>query len=127
MADFSYGVDGRLILVPVMLHSPIGTVRARFVLDTGASLTIVDHRVAGTIGYESRHAVAPSRVSSASGKEHGFKIKVEGFEALGKQFRNFEVACHALLEQGVEGLIGMNFLEQFDFCIYPSKKIIRIA
>jgi clan AA aspartic protease (TIGR02281 family) len=126
MADFFYGIDKRLILVPVVLHSPMGSVRARFVFDTGASLTIVDYRIAETIGYESHHAVAPSQVSSASGKEHGFRIKVASFETLGKQRANFEVACHALLEQGVEGLIGMNFIEQFDFCVYPSKNMIRI-
>lgn len=126
MADFSYGVDKRLILVPVVLHSLAGTVRARFVLDTGASFTIVDYRIAETIGYEPHHAVAPSMVSSATGKERGFKIKVASFETLGKRVENFEVACHSLLEQGVEGLVGMNFLEKFEFCIFPTKNIIRI-
>lgn len=115
MADFSYEIDKRLILVPVTLRSPTGTVRARFVLDTGASFTIVDYRIAETIGYEPHHAVAPSRVSSASGKEQGFRIKVASFETLGKRMENFEVACHSLLEQGVEGLVGMNFLEQFEY------------
>lgn len=126
MANFSYSVDKRLILVPVKLHSPSGVVRARFVLDTGASFTIVDRRIAETIGYFPTHAVSPSRVSSAAGKEEGYRIKVAAFETLGHRIENFEVACHALLEQGVEGLIGMNFLEQFDFCIYPSKETIRI-
>ena len=126
MANFSYEVDKNLILIPVTLHSSTGSVRARFVLDTGASITIVDHRIAETIGYGPRHAVAPSRVTSAAGKEHGFRIKIESFETLGKRLENFEVACHALLEQGVEGLIGMNFLKQFDFCVFPSKNVISI-
>lgn len=126
MADHSYARDKRLILVPVKLHSPNGVVRTRFVLDTGASWTVVDHRVAATIGYTPAHAVSPSRVSSASGKEEGFRIHIAAFEAIGKRLERFEVACHSLLEQGVEGLIGMNFLERFDFCIFPSKHILRI-
>ncbi len=126
MADFSYGIDKRLILVPVILSSPQGTVRARFVLDTGASHTIIDYRIAESIGYSSKNAIAPSRVSSAAGKEEGFRLHIAAFETLGKRIENFEVACHALLEQGVEGLLGMTFLERFDFCIYPSRQVIRI-
>ncbi len=126
MADLPYSVDKRLIIVPVKLHSLSGVVRARFVLDTGASLTIVDHRIAETIGYSSANATSPSRVTSAAGKEEGFRIRVASFETLGKRLVDFEVACHSLLEQGVEGLIEMNFLEQFDFSIFPSKQVIRI-
>lgn len=126
MADFSFFVDKRLITVPVRIYRGAHFFDARFVLDTGASHTIMDYRIAGSIGYSRTDAVSPSRVSSASGKEEGFKVKVTMFETLGKRIENFDVACHSLLEQGVEGLIGMNFLERFDFCIYPSKRAIRI-
>lgn len=126
MADFTYSVDKRLILVPVKICSPRGVVQARFVVDTGASLTIVDRRIVESAGYSSVDAIAPSRVSSAAGKEEGYRLHLHAFETLGKRIENLEVACHALLEQGVEGLIGMNFLEQFDFCVYPSGKTIRI-
>lgn len=126
MADNPYIVDKRLILVPVRLHSPFGAVRARFVLDTGASCTIVDHRIAEGIGYSPVNAVSSSRVSSATGMEEGFRIRMAFFEALGERMANFEIACHTLLEQGVEGLLGMNFLEQFDFCIFPSQQVIRM-
>ncbi len=82
--------------------------------------------ISALIGYTKKDAVATSCVSSASGKEECFRIHLSVFETLGKRLEGFEVACHSLLEQGVEWLIGMNFLEQFDFCIFPSKKIIRI-
>ena len=126
MADFSYLVDKKLITVPVRLYSGTHFIDARFVLDTGASHTIIDHRIAASIGYSSLNAVASSRVSSAAGKEEGFRIQLAALETLGKRIEHFDVACHALLEQGVEGLIGMNFLERFDFCIFPAKRIIRI-
>lgn len=126
MADFPYFVDKRLITIPVRIYSGSHFIDARFVLDSGASYTIIDHRIAESIGYLPNMAISTSRVSSAAGKEEGFRIKVAAFETLGKRLEDFEVACHALLEQGVEGLIGMNFLEQFDFCIYPTKNTIRI-
>lgn len=126
MANHTFFVDKRLIIVPVRLHGSKHFFDAQFVLDTGASYTIVDHRIAESIGYTQNNATAPSRVSSATGKEEGFRIKIASIETLGKCLVDFEVACHALLEQGVEGLIGMNFLEKFDFCIFPSKKNIQI-
>ena len=126
MADFPYRIEKRLIIVPVTLRSPTHFFKAQFVLDTGASYTIIDYRIAESLGYSRHDACAPSRVSSAIGKEEGFRIRLEALEALGKNLSPFEVACHSLFEQGVEGLLGMTFLEQFNFCIYPAKRIIRI-
>ena len=111
----------------VRLSGPKGISDTEFVLDTGASYTIIDHRLAEFLGYSEGDAFSPSRVSSAAGKEEGYRIKIDALESLGKRFSPFEVACHSLYEQGVTGLLGMTFLEQFDFCIFPSKKIIRIS
>lgn len=127
MADYAYRLDHRLILVEVCLSGPKGTFDAEFVLDTGASYTIIDHRLAKYLGYSKEDAFSPSRVSSALGKEEGYRIRVEAMEALGKKFSPFEVACHSLYEQGVAGLLGMTFLERIDFCIFPSKQLIRVA
>lgn len=126
MADHSFHLDHRLMLVEVRLSGPNGTFDAEFVLDTGASYTIIDHRLAGYLGYSKEDAFSPSRVSSAVGKEEGYRVQIESIEALGKKFSPFEVACHSLYEQGVNGLLGMTFLERFDFCVFPSKRIIRV-
>lgn len=127
MADIAYRLDRELIIVPVTIFSPTHFFRANFVLDTGASHTIIDYRIAESIGYARQDASAPSRVSSAVGKEEGYRLRIESIEALGNKISPFEIACHRLYEQGVEGLLGMTFLKNFDFCIFPSKKIIRIA
>lgn len=127
MADFSYSVDKRLIIVPVKISSLTHFIDAKFVLDTGASHTIVDYRLAASLGYSKDTALAKSTVSSAAGREEGYRTRVESIEALGKKITPFEIACHPLFEQGVEGLLGMTFLEQFEFCIFPTRQIIRIA
>lgn len=126
MADYAFRLDHRLILVEVQLSGPRGIFDAEFVLDTGASYTIIDYRLAEHLGYSEKNAVSPSRVSSALGKEEGYRIKIEAIESLGKKFSPFEVACHSLYEQGVAGLLGMTFLDRFDFCILPSQQIIRV-
>lgn len=127
MADHPYSVDKRLIVLPVKIFSPTRFLEANFILDTGASYTIIDHRLAGSLGYTRDNAVSSSRVSSAIGKEEGYRVRIEAIEALGEKFEAFEIACHSLFEQGVAGLLGMTFLERFDFCIFPSKQIIRIT
>ncbi len=127
MADFSYSVDKRLIIVPVKIYSATHFIDAKFVLDTGASYTIVDHRLAISLGYSKDTSISKSTVSSAAGREEGYRTKIASIEALGKKLSPFEIACHPLFEQGVEGLLGMTFLEQFEFCIFPSKQVIRIG
>lgn len=127
MADHSYSIDKHLIIVPVKIFSPMHFLKADFVLDTGASYTIIDHRLAASLGYTKDKSDSKTRVSSTAGKEEGYLIKTNKFEALGKTLFSFGIACHSLYEQGVMGLLGMSFLERFDFCIFPSKRTIRIS
>ncbi len=126
MADFPYRVDKKLIVIPVMLYGKTGSLMSEFILDTGASYNIVDHSLISALGYSARDGIGFSTVSSAIGKEKGYRVIMEGLEALGKKFSPVEVACHDLKEQGVEGLIGMTFLELFDWCVYPNQKIISV-
>lgn len=127
MADFQYRVESELILVPVTLYGRRNrTHNASFILDTGASKIIIDHAIAFDLGYSAKDGVGFSTVSSAVGKERGYRLQIEGFEALGKKISPVEVACHDLRDQGVEGLMGMTFLKQFDWCLHPKKQVISV-
>jgi len=126
MADYTYRLDKHLIVVPIVLHGRNGRLTNEFILDTGASYAIIDHSLASALGYSASDGVGFSKVSSAVGKERGYRLIIDGFEALGKKFNRIEVACHDLKEQGVEGLLGMPFLEQFDWCVHPNRQIISV-
>ena len=126
MADFTYRLDKRLIIVPAFIRGKLNGYDIDLFLDTGASLTIIDPALAKALGYKESDHTGGSTVQSPVGKEKGFRLKLNAFECLGKTIENFEVACHALGLQHIDGLLGMNFLEQFDFCIYPQKAVIRI-
>jgi predicted aspartyl protease len=84
MADYSYRLDHELIIISVKLLGKLGAHSGKFVLDTGASAIIIDHDIAYALGYSSRDGVGFSTVSSAVGKEKGYRLVVEAFEALGK-------------------------------------------
>ena len=126
MADFTYRLDKRLIIVPAFIRGKFNGYDVDLILDTGASLTIIDPALAKRLGFSEKDHVGTSTVQSPVGKEKGFRLKLNTFECLGKTVENFEVACHALGLQHIDGLLGMNFLEKFDFCIYPQKTILRI-
>lgn len=127
MADFPYQVDHDLAIVPVTLFGKSQkTYNASFVLDTGASGVIIDHSLAEALGYSARDGIGRSTVSSAVGREWGYRLMIEGIEALGKKFSPMDVLCHDLIEQGIEGLLGMTFLKRFDWCVFPNKQIISV-
>lgn len=126
MADHSYRLDGELIIVAVKLKSKTRSYNGMFVLDTGASGIIIDHEIASDLGYSARDSIGFSTVSSAVGKEKGYRLVIEGFEALGNKIESVEVRCHDLKDQGAEGLIGMSFLKQFSWCVHPSKQVISV-
>ncbi len=126
MADHPYRLDGELIIVSVRLQSKTRAYNGMFVLDTGSSGIIIDHEIASDLGYTVKDGIGFSTVNSAVGKERGYRLLMEEFEALGKKAKSIEVRCHDLKDQGVEGLIGMSFLKQFDWCLYPNRHIIFV-
>lgn len=126
MADFRYQVDKHLIIVPVTLHGPHGAMDADFILDTGAAHTIIDHSLVSALGYSASDATGHSKIKSVIGEERGYRVKLSRIDALGKTCNGFEVVCHDLMEQDVQGLLGMTFLEQFKFCIDPLRLLISV-
>lgn len=126
MADFPYATLSRLIIVPATIRGPLGNRTVSFILDTGASMTIISPVITDSLGYGAIHGLGFSNIQSPIGREQGYRLAVESFECLGKSIPNFEVACHDLGEH-IYGLIGMNFLEQFNFCIHPKSRTIRTS
>jgi hypothetical protein len=57
-----------------------------------------------------------TRVSSALGKEYGYMLRLSRFSALGFTLANFPVNVFDLADSGnISGLIGLNFLSQFNY------------
>ena len=127
MANYPYRLDSELIIISVKLQSKVGSYNGKFVLDTGSSAIIIDHEIVSDLGYSARDGIGFSTVRSAVGKEKGYRLMIEGFEALGKKINSVEVRCHDLKDQGVEGLVGMSFLKQFDWCVHPERRVVSIG
>lgn len=126
MANFPYKLDKKLLVISALFQGKYGNYDAELIIDTGASLTILQPLVIDALGFSEKDQSGISTVQSPIGKERGFRIHLPKIECLGKQIVTFEVACHDVGLKHLDGLLGMNFLEQFDFCIYPRKGLIRI-
>lgn len=62
-----------------------------------------------------------------TGVQHGHLLRVHRFEALGADLASFEVQALALQDEyGIDGLLGMNFIERFNFTIRPLEREIHL-
>jgi predicted aspartyl protease len=90
----------------------------RLAVDTAAVDTIIVPEVLDELGYSPRQGEAITVLRSAVGREEGYLIRVERFACPGFQAPDFRVHAHDLPEGfGLDGLLGLTFLRQFDYQI----------
>jgi predicted aspartyl protease len=127
IARFSPRSD--LIIVKGKLRGPLNPDGRllRLVLDTGAAETIILPGILDELGYNPRQGESITVMRSVVGREHGYMIRVERFECLGHQARNFRVNAQDLPEGwNIEGLVGLSFLGQFNYEVRSLEGRIRI-
>ena len=113
-SESSFEADGDLITVEATIAGPRGRMVARLVLDTGSALTTLAPELAEALGYTPADRVTRSVVRSAVAEEHGYIVRVPQLTALGFTLPNVHVNV-AALSHDIEGLLGMNFLSEFNF------------
>lgn len=129
MADFRYQLLKGVPFITAKISGKLFEFSGRFIVDTGAFMTIIRTPRIDAMGYSAREdAIAPFKTSSVIGKEEGYRLKVRSFSVFGKTFKNFEVAALDLPPQyHIDGLIGMNLLNLFDWCVHPKKETISVG
>lgn len=119
-------IDRDLIIVDAVVVGPRGTASGRFVLDTGTTLTTMFSELADTIGYSARDGFRRTRVRTAVGDEEGYGVRVAAFTVLGFERFNFPVHVFDLGHDDIHGLLGMNFLSDYNFDIRPAEGRILV-
>jgi len=67
------------------------------------------------------------RLLTGSGIEYCPIVNIAKIETIGKTVQNIDVVCHTLpSESKLDGLLGLNFLKNFDFSIKFSKEMIEV-
>jgi predicted aspartyl protease len=124
-SETSFELDGDLIVIDAIAIGPNGQAEVRLVLDTGAVLTTLIPTIAESIGYTSAARVARSVMRTAAAVEHGYIVRLVQLSTLGFTVPSVHVDV-ADLGHGIDGVLGMNFLSDFNFEIRPAERRILV-
>ncbi len=124
-SETSFELDGDLIVIDAIAIGPNGQAEVRLVLDTGAVLTTLIPTIAESIGYTSAARVARSVMRTAAAVEHGYIVRLMQLSTLGFTVPSVHVDV-ADLGHGIDGVLGMNFLSDFNFEIRPAERRILV-
>lgn len=119
-----------LILIPVKVMGIDGNSfrDIEVALDTGATTTLIPIYVVSALGYNVSNPKSIVEVITGGGVEEAPVIEIKGLTAIGQTIENIEVMCRDLpVEAPVEGVLGLNFLMNFDVHISFSKGTLELT
>ena len=121
---FERRTDDNLILMPVRVGNSI----IELVLDTGASHSFVDFGILIKEGLRMSDSAGLIAVETANGIIMANRFFVKRFEAMGILKTDFEVTSYLFddPESTFKGVIGLDFLENHEFCIDLKRNKITI-
>lgn len=101
----------------------------RFVLDTGASLTVISPEIAGKLGV-TRTGEKVMIMGVGPGSSLGHMCRLKELSLGDARARNFSAVIHGiphLNQEGVIGLLGQDFLERFNLQFNNHKKLLTLT
>ena len=112
---------------PIMVSAKVnGGSTANLMLDTGASVTVINPRVLAGMGIGSTQAIRGS-VKGATGSADVLFVPIQSIEIGSSRSGPLRIAAHDVdLSQG-DGLLGRDFLDQFKVTIDSTAGIVTIA
>lgn len=117
-----------LIIVHATIWGSLGHKGLRLAFDTAATHTHVVPEFLDEIGYGPQHGDRITSITSAIGEEPGYMMPVVRFSALGFTLNDFRIHVHDLPDTlGIQGLLGLSFLRQFNYEIRSAEGRILAA
>lgn len=124
-SETSFDLDGDLIIVDAIVVGPSGRSNVGLVLDTGSVLTTLVPDVARALGYSAAASIAPTVTRTAAATEHRYLVQPEELSVLGVTVPGVHVNA-ADLGYGLDGVLGMNFLLDYNVEIRPAERRIIV-
>ncbi|MEW6417370.1 MAG: retropepsin-like aspartic protease [Nitrospirota bacterium] len=129
MVAITFDSNERLIFLDIGVTSFDGSwvIYLPVVLDTGATTTILPADILADLGYDPGNPGLPrTRMITGSGIGYSPYITVKSLIVGGEKIDNVGVLCHDLpTETGIDGLLGLNFLKNFDITIEYSSGMLH--
>jgi predicted aspartyl protease len=112
---------------PIMVTAKVnGGSAATLMLDTGASVTVINPRVLAAMGVGSGQALRGS-VKGATGSADVLFVPVQSIEVGRARSGPLRIAAHDVDLSHGDGLLGRDFLDQFTVTIDSTAGIVTIA
>ncbi len=93
----------------------------RFLLDTGASNTIIDFNTLLIAGYNFGNALRQVEIETANGVVEASVFKIKSINAFNIQKRNFEITSYDFFATEIisefDGVLGLDFFKNNKICI----------
>ena len=119
--------DEGLLIVSVTLD---GKYELKMAFDTGATHTTIDSNALYLSGYSLKDKVGLVDIETANGVIETELFEIKEFSALGITKMNFQIQVYDFLAHGIfsdyNGLLGLDFLENKNFCVSLIDKTIEV-
>jgi len=93
---YDFSIYKRSIIVEAQIKGVNDTIGISFILDTGASKTIIDADVARRLGFDLKRLKDGDKLMTAKGGVNSKILKMPKFSLFGKDLVNFEISIFDL-------------------------------
>ena len=116
--------QGQVVIVEATLNQKTS---ARFVVDTGASYTMISNAVAKSLDIDISQSQPTVPFQTANGIIQAPLAKLESIMVGGMEIKDLTAAIHDIApESRVAGLLGLNFLSNFRMDIDTQKGVLHL-
>ena len=123
-ASIPFEKQGQVVIVEATLNKKTA---AKFVVDTGASYTMISNAVAKELDIDTEQNSRTAPFQTANGIIQAPLVSLESISVGGMEIRNLTAAVHDVLaDSRVAGLLGLNFLSNFRMDIDTQKGVLHL-
>jgi clan AA aspartic protease (TIGR02281 family) len=117
--------NGLLFTRAALRHQKLFRV-VSLLIDTGASYTIISWGTLLSLGLDPTASSMRKPVTTANGVVWMPEVEIEEFDTLGQSVESLRVLAHTIpLGSHVNGVLGMDFLRQFEFKLNLKQSVIE--
>jgi Aspartyl protease/Domain of unknown function (DUF4124) len=117
-------IPGQRIMVDVRIN---GNAEAKLLLDTGSDKTIISPRALQAAGVRIAGPTTTAEVAGATGSAPMQFVFVDGLEVGEARVGRMSVGAQNLPIEGADGVLGRDFLDQFNVGIDSGKGVVTLT
>ncbi|HSF59115.1 MAG TPA: TIGR02281 family clan AA aspartic protease [Candidatus Binatia bacterium] len=123
-ASIPFEKQGQVVIVEATLNKKAS---AKFVVDTGASYTMISSAVAKELDIDTEQNRRTAPFQTANGIIQAPLVSLDSITVGGMEIRDLTAAVHDILaDSRVAGLLGLNFLSKFRMDIDTQKGVLHL-